>query len=81
VTPVALRWLTEGKPLTDIQRGALESLAAGLTASELAAAEQISEEAAKDRRRHVLAKLGARNGAHAVAVAYQTGLLLAEKSP
>jgi len=53
----------------------LRGAAAGETQAETAARLVVTEEAVKDARRRIIARLGARNMAHAVAIAYRRGLL------
>jgi len=63
------------RPLTLAQLTVLECAAAGLSARETGERYSRSEETIKTHRRHILAKLGARNMAAAVAEGFRLGIL------
>lgn len=67
--------ILRGEPLTYRERDVLAGLADGETAEETAARLYLSSETVRSYRKRVIAKLGARNGPHAVAEAYKRGLL------
>jgi DNA-binding NarL/FixJ family response regulator len=64
-----------GKDLAHRERQVLELVAEGLNNKEIAGRLFIAEETVKHYMRTLLAKLAARNRTHAVALAYQRGLL------
>jgi DNA-binding NarL/FixJ family response regulator len=66
---------TPGRALTEIEMDVLVGAALGETAAETAKRRERSEETVKTERRVVLAKLGARNMANAIALAFDHGLL------
>ena len=63
------------RPLTSREVQVLVRIAGGKTNAEIAAELILSEETIKSHVRHLLAKLGARSRAHAVALGFQTGWL------
>ena len=65
----------EGEPLTDRETEVLAGAAEGETAAQTGARLYLSSETVKSYRKRVIAKLGARNGTHAVALAMRSGLL------
>ena len=65
----------ERKPLSDREFEVLDASAHGLTAKEIGDQLIISPATVQDHRRSVTAKLAAKNITHAVAVAYEKGLL------
>jgi DNA-binding CsgD family transcriptional regulator len=65
----------EGEPLTDREAEVLAGAAEGETAAETGERLYLSSETVKSYRKRVIAKLGARNGTHAVALAIRSGLL------
>jgi DNA-binding CsgD family transcriptional regulator len=67
--------ILEGEPLTAREREILEGAADGETAAQTGARLYLSSETVKSYRKRVIAKLGARNGTHAVALALRSGLL------
>jgi DNA-binding CsgD family transcriptional regulator len=66
--------------LSSIERDVLAGVATGETAEETATRLHRALATVKHHRRHVLSKLGARNAAHAVAIAYDHGVL-GERKP
>ena len=64
--------------LTEVELETLQLIADGLTDDQIAAQLYRSLAAVKDRERGLRAKLGAKNRAHAVALGYQRGFLLAD---
>ena len=67
--------ILEGEPLTEREAEILAATADGDTAAEAATRLHLSSETVRSYRKRIIAKLGARNGTHAVAVALRTGLL------
>jgi RNA polymerase sigma factor (sigma-70 family) len=65
----------DGKSLSERECEVLAATAEGLTAKEVAERLVIAPATVQDHRRSVTAKLAARNITHAVAVAYEDGLL------
>jgi DNA-binding CsgD family transcriptional regulator len=65
----------EGEPLTPREQEILAGAADGETAAQTGARLFLSCETVKSYRKRVIAKLGARNGTHAVALALRSGLL------
>jgi len=61
--------------LTDRQVQVLREVARGATNAEIAAKLFLSEETVKTHVRHLLAALGARSRAHAVAIGFEQRLL------
>jgi two-component system response regulator DesR len=61
--------------LTPVEQDVLSDAASGLTVVESAARRAKGIETVKTQRRQVLAKLGARNMAHAVAIGVGDGLI------
>lgn len=62
--------------LTDRERQVLDGMADGLTNAEIADELFLSVQTVNSYSKRVLAKLGARNRAHTVALAYHHGLLI-----
>jgi DNA-binding CsgD family transcriptional regulator len=67
--------LLEGEPLTDRETEILAAAAEGETAAQTGARLFLSSETVKGYRKRIIAKLGARNGTHAVVLAIRRGLL------
>ena len=67
--------ILEGEPLNDREREVLAGAAEGETAAQTGARLYLSTETVKSYRKRVIAKLGARNGTHAVALALRDGRL------
>ena len=70
-----LHEILEGEPLTERETEILEGVAEGETAVQTGKRLYLSSETVKGYRKRVIAKLGARNAPHAVAVAIRRGLL------
>jgi LuxR family maltose regulon positive regulatory protein len=66
--------------LSPSELGVLEDAAFGLTVQESAMRRVKSPETVKSQRKSMLAKLGARNMAHAVAIAAQRSMLWNERA-
>jgi two-component system, NarL family, response regulator len=64
-----------GEPLNERETEILAGAANGETAAQTGARLFLSPETVKSYRKRVIAKLGARNGTHAVALALRSGLL------
>jgi DNA-binding CsgD family transcriptional regulator len=62
-------------PVTPRMLDYLRAAAAGLTREETATHLWVTVETAKNMRKTVIRRLGARNTTHAVAIAYEKGLL------
>jgi DNA-binding CsgD family transcriptional regulator len=67
--------ILEGQPLNDRETEILAGAAEGETAVETGRRLYLSSETVKSYRKRIIAKLGARNGTHAVALALRAGLL------
>jgi len=67
--------ILEGEPLTEREAEVLAAAANGDTAAETGARLHLSSETVRSYRKRIIAKLGARNGTHAVALALRGGLL------
>jgi DNA-binding CsgD family transcriptional regulator len=67
--------ILEGEPLTDRETEILAAAAEGETAAETGRRLFLSSETVKGYRKRIIAKLGARNGTHAVVLAIRRGLL------
>jgi two-component system NarL family response regulator len=67
--------ILEGEPLNDREREILAGAAEGETAAQTGARLYLSTETVKSYRKRIIAKLGARNGTHAVALALRAGKL------
>ena len=67
--------ILQGEPLNDRETEILAGAANGETAAQTGARLFLSPETVKSYRKRVIAKLGARNGTHAVALALRSGLL------
>ena len=65
----------EGEPLTDRETEVLSGQAEGETAAETGARLYLSLETVKSYRKRAIAKLGARNGTHAVTIAMRSGVI------
>lgn len=65
----------EGEQLTDREVEVLAGQAEGETAAETGARLYLSLETVKSYRKRAIAKLGARNGTHAVTLAIRSGLI------
>ncbi len=61
--------------LSDIERGILEDVALGLSNIQIGLKQHRSPETIRTHMKNIFAKLKARNRAHAVAIAYATGIL------
>jgi DNA-binding CsgD family transcriptional regulator len=72
--------ILEGQPLNDRETEILAGAAEGETAVETGRRLYLSSETVKSYRKRIIAKLGARNGTHAVALALRTGLLPLERA-
>lgn len=75
VSRTLLGEVIEGNPLTARELEVLVGMADGLTAAAHAAELFLEPETVKGYRKRVVAKLGARNGTHAVAIAFRRGLV------
>jgi two-component system, NarL family, nitrate/nitrite response regulator NarL len=73
--------ILEGEPLTERETEILAGAADGETAAETGARLFLSSETVEGYRKRIIAKLGARNGTHAVALALRTGLLPLRAEP
>jgi two-component system, NarL family, response regulator len=67
--------ILQGEPLNEREAEILAGAANGETAAQTGARLFLSPETVKSYRKRVIAKLGARNGTHAVALALRSGLL------
>ncbi len=67
--------ILNGEPLNERETQILAGAANGETAAQTGARLFLSPETVKSYRKRVIAKLGARNGTHAVALALRSGLL------
>ena len=67
--------ILQGQPLNDRETEILAGAAEGETAVETGRRLYLSSETVKSYRKRIIAKLGARNGTHAVALALRSGLL------
>ena len=67
--------ILEGEPLNDRETEILAGAAEGETAEQTGARLYLSTETVKSYRKRIIAKLGARNGTHAVALALRNGKL------
>jgi DNA-binding CsgD family transcriptional regulator len=67
--------ILEGEPLNAREREVLAGAAEGETAAQTGARLYLSPETVKSYRKRIIAKLGARNGTHAVALALRAGKL------
>lgn len=67
--------ILEGEPLTDRETEILAAAAEGETAAQTGQRLYLSSETVKGYRKRIIAKLGARNGTHAVVLAIRRGLL------
>ena len=67
--------ILEGEPLNDRETEILAGAAEGETAEQTGARLYLSTESVKSYRKRIIAKLGARNGTHAVALALRAGKL------
>ena len=72
--------ILQGQPLNDRETEILAGAAEGETAVETGRRLYLSSETVKSYRKRIIAKLGARNGTHAVALALRSGLLPLELS-
>jgi DNA-binding CsgD family transcriptional regulator len=73
--------ILEGEPLNERETEILAGAAEGETAIETAQRLYLSAETVKSYRKRIIAKLGARNGTHAVALALRSGLLALDRPP
>jgi DNA-binding CsgD family transcriptional regulator len=73
--------ILEGEPLTDREEEILAGAAEGETAAQTGARLYLSSETVKGYRKRIIAKLGARNGTHAVVLAIRRGLLPVAAEP
>ena len=67
--------ILEGEPLTDREIEVLYGMAIGDTADKIGKYLFLSPDTVKDYRKRAIAKLGARNNVHAVAVAIGKGIV------
>ena len=67
--------ILEGDPLTDRELEVLRATADGLTAAEAGRRLYLGTETVRGYRKRAAAKLGARNGVHAVVLALRAGVL------
>jgi DNA-binding NarL/FixJ family response regulator len=67
--------------LTEREREVLQAVAEGLTNTEIAQQLVLSESTIKTHVSRVLAKIGARDRVHAVIIAYEAGLVRADRPP
>lgn len=67
--------ILEGDDLTAQEIAVLEYVAAGATAEETGREMFLAPETVKSYRKRIIAKLGARNGSEAVAIAMRRGLI------
>ncbi|MFC1443117.1 response regulator transcription factor [Streptacidiphilus sp. N1-10] len=67
--------------LTGREREVLQAVAEGLTNTEIAQRLVLSESTIKTHVSRVLARIGARDRVHAVIIAYETGLVRADRPP
>jgi two-component system, NarL family, response regulator len=67
--------ILEGEPLNERETEILAGAAAGETAAQTGARLYLATETVKSYRKRIIAKLGARNGTHAVALALRSGKL------
>jgi two-component system, NarL family, response regulator len=81
MTTTLLAEVLEGEPLTDREAEVLAGAAEGETAAQTGARLFLSSETVKSYRKRIIAKLGARNGTHAVALALRNGLLPVAREP
>lgn len=65
----------EGEPLTDREMEVLAGQAEGETAAETGERLYLAIETVKSYRKRAIAKLGARNGTHAVTIAMRSGVI------
>lgn len=72
--------ILEGQPLNERETEILAGAAEGETAVETGRRLFLSSETVKSYRKRIIAKLGARNGTHAVALALRNGLLPLDRS-
>jgi DNA-binding CsgD family transcriptional regulator len=73
--------ILEGEPLTGREEEILAGAAEGETAAQTGARLYLSSETVKGYRKRIIAKLGARNGTHAVVLAIRQGLLPVAAEP
>ena len=73
--------ILEGEPLTEREAEVLAGAAEGETAEQTGARLYLASETVKGYRKRIIAKLGARNGTHAVALALRNGLLPLHREP
>jgi two-component system NarL family response regulator len=75
MTNTLLAELLEGEPLNQRETEILAGAADGETAVQTGQRLYLSPETVKSYRKRIIAKLGARNGTHAVALAMRSGVL------
>jgi two-component system nitrate/nitrite response regulator NarL len=75
MTASGLREILEGEPLTDREIEMLYGMALGDTAQQHGEKMHLGKETIRSHRKNAIAKLGARNSAHAVALAIGKGIL------
>jgi len=75
MTTTLLAEILEGEPLNERETEILAGAADGETAVQTGQRLYLSPETVKSYRKRIIAKLGARNGTHAVALALRSGML------
>ena len=75
MTTTLLAEILEGEPLNEREAEILAGAADGETAVQTGQRLYLSPETVKSYRKRIIAKLGARNGTHAVALALRSGML------
>lgn len=75
MTAQGLRDLIEGDELTDQEIVVLYGIASGETTAQTAARVFLATDTVKEYRKKIVAKLGAKNSANAVAIAIGSGII------
>ncbi len=76
--PLPVRWITGGlprQPLTERENHVLREISKGQSNGEIGQQLQLSQDSVKNTAHRLFSKLGARDRAHAVAIALRSGLL------